>query len=59
MKLPRKLNIFGQLVKVEKVPLDDGIGGLCYSRGLIQINDKLPKNKIPQVVSRSNITLLY
>ena len=49
MKLPKKLNVFGQVVKVEYAKLDENIGGLSHSSGLIQINSKLLKKAVRQV----------
>lgn len=49
MILPKSVIIFGQKVKVEYAALDDNTAGLSYSKGLIQINKKLPKNIVDQV----------
>ena len=50
MKLPKFFRIFGQKVLVEYADLDPTIGGLSYAKGLIQINSKLPKSQVRQVL---------
>jgi len=50
MKLPKFFRIFGQKVLVEYADLDDRIGGLSHSKGLIQINNRMPKNLVKQVL---------
>jgi len=50
MKLPKFFRIYGQKVLVEYAELDDRIGGLSHSKGLIQINKKMPKNLVKQVL---------
>jgi uncharacterized protein YjaZ len=50
MRLPKFLAIFGQKVKVEKAVLEPGIGGLSYSKGLIQISSQLKSSEIDQVL---------
>lgn len=50
MRLPKYFVIYGQKVKVEYAELENTVGGLSYSSGLIQINKHLPKEHVPQVL---------
>ena len=50
MRLPKSLNVFGQLVKVEFAELDPSIGGLSYAKGLIQINSQLERRMVKHVL---------
>ena len=50
MKLPKKIIVFGQVVKVEYADLDDNIGGLCHPNGLIQISNSIEKKHVPQIL---------
>jgi hypothetical protein len=50
MKLPKFFKIFGQKVIVEYADLEPTIGGLSHAKGLIQINNKLPRCLVKQVL---------
>lgn len=49
MKLPKRVLIFGQLVKVEKAKLDHHIDGLYWPKGLIQISEQAKRDHVPLV----------
>lgn len=50
IRLPKRFNIFGQLVRVEYADLDESVGGLSHSHGLIQISKALEKSSVKQVL---------
>ena len=59
MKLPKRLIVFGQIVKVEYAEMDESVGGLCHPDGLIQISNMLEKKHVDQILIHELVHAIF